>query len=86
MSSWPLLNRNKVEDSKVIIAVQDLAQLADPKISPLAQEVRRIVAFDIYRFLPLFSLLAIGRVCRCITEYLSERSRCAFILCRLCQC
>ena len=40
MSNWPLLNRNKVEDSKVIICVQGLAQLADPKLSTLAQQVR----------------------------------------------
>ena len=86
MSNWPLLNRNKVEDSKVIICVQSLAQLADPKLSTLAQQVRSIYASKIYPFLPLFSLLAIGTVCRCTTEYLSEQSRCVFILHRLFQC
>ncbi len=43
MSSWPLVNRNKVEDSKVILSVQGIAQLADPKLSTLAQKVRRTI-------------------------------------------
>ena len=43
MSSWPLVNRNKVEDSKVILSVQGISQLADSKLSTLAQKVRRTI-------------------------------------------
>lgn len=38
MTTWPLLNRNKVEDSRVIVPVQVCAERADLALKDLAQK------------------------------------------------
>jgi len=39
MLTWPLLHKNKVEDSKVSIPVSLYAQSEDPVVKALAQKV-----------------------------------------------
>ena len=41
MKTWPLLNRNKVQDSKVHIPVEACAALEEEGIKTLAQSVRQ---------------------------------------------
>ena len=41
MLSWPLLHRNKVEDSKVSVPVTLYAQSENEVVKTLAQKVRR---------------------------------------------
>ncbi|KAF9468312.1 hypothetical protein BDZ94DRAFT_1154403 [Collybia nuda] len=50
MSTWPLLNRNKVEDSKVLIPVQACAELDHPTLKDLAQSL-----LDHWQTLPLYN-------------------------------
>lgn len=40
MSTWPLIQRNKVEDSKVSVPVQACAESQNETIAGLAQKVR----------------------------------------------
>lgn len=44
MATWPLIKRNKVEDSKVSVPVEACAASEDPDLSALAQQVRVRVA------------------------------------------
>ncbi|KAK2465154.1 hypothetical protein APHAL10511_002846 [Amanita phalloides] len=54
MSTWPLLNRNKVEDSKVLVSVQGIAQLEDIEDnSRLRSLAQRLV--DHWENLPLYN-------------------------------
>lgn len=39
MRSWPLINRNKVDDSKVNVPVEALTKSEDEKLRTVAQEV-----------------------------------------------
>jgi hypothetical protein len=39
MKHWPLLQRNKIEDSKVNVPVEALSKTEDEKIRTLAQEL-----------------------------------------------
>lgn len=45
MSVWPLLNRNKVEDSKVSVPVRTCAELEDETVKGLAQKVSLVFPF-----------------------------------------
>ena len=40
MSTWPLIQRNKVEDSKINVPVGILAQSANEGLASLAKKVR----------------------------------------------
>lgn len=40
MKTWPLLNRNKVQDSKVHVPVEACAALDNEAVKTLAQAVR----------------------------------------------
>lgn len=42
MLTWPLLHKNKVEDSKVHIPVSVFAESEDERIKGLAQQVRAL--------------------------------------------
>ncbi|TFK37690.1 hypothetical protein BDQ12DRAFT_607516 [Crucibulum laeve] len=50
MSTWPLLNRNKVEDSKVIVPVQACTALGNEAVKTLAQNL-----IDHWETLPLYN-------------------------------
>ena len=39
MSTWPLIQRNKVEDSKISVPVQKCAELENEAVSNLAKKV-----------------------------------------------
>lgn len=41
MKTWPLLNRNKVQDSKVHVPVEACAEMENGTVKSLAQAVRR---------------------------------------------
>lgn len=45
MTTWPLVNRNKVIDSKVHVPVESCAALANETVKSLAQKVAICVAF-----------------------------------------
>jgi histone-lysine N-methyltransferase SETD2 len=42
METWPLMNKNKVEDSQVHIPVEGFSKLEDERVKLLAQKVRLI--------------------------------------------
>lgn len=42
MTTWPLLNKNKVEDSQVNVSVQKYVNLENDAIKSLAQKVRTV--------------------------------------------
>lgn len=39
METWPLMNKNKVEDSQVYLPVEEFAQLEDERVKTAAQKV-----------------------------------------------
>jgi histone-lysine N-methyltransferase SETD2 len=39
METWPLMNKNKVEDSQVFLPVEEFSKLEDERIKSLAQKV-----------------------------------------------
>ena len=47
MSTWPLIQRNKVEDSKINIPVEAFAQSEHQNVADLAKKVRRRILFII---------------------------------------
>ncbi|KAG5644281.1 hypothetical protein DXG03_008766 [Asterophora parasitica] len=50
MTTWPLMNRNKVEDSRVIVSVKAIADLEDSPCKDLAQTL-----VDHWQSLPLYN-------------------------------
>jgi hypothetical protein len=39
MDTWPLMNKNKVEDSQIILHVKEFTTLEDEKVKKIAQRV-----------------------------------------------
>lgn len=80
MSTWPLLNRNKVDDSHVIVHVRTIAEAEDDKNNTLAQSVIRSPCTS-SAFLPYgHSWYHTGRLFLCILEYRSVPSQLALLI------
>lgn len=39
LETWPLMNKNKVEDSQIFLPVEEFAMLGDEKVKKIAQRV-----------------------------------------------
>ncbi|KAG6909160.1 hypothetical protein DXG01_001787 [Tephrocybe rancida] len=55
MSRWPLLNRNKVDDSRVIVSARAIAESEDDKNKELAQTASLVLLVAHWEGLPLYN-------------------------------
>lgn len=76
MTTWPLLNRNKVLDSKVHVPVESFVSLENETVKNLAEKVSNMhspLTVLIRALLLLFSSWTIGMPFLCTIEYQRDR-------------
>lgn len=78
MKSWPLLNRNKVQDSKVHIPVEACATLEDETVKTLAQAVSTTKTVIQSMLSQVYSYWIIGQHFLRIAGYQKEPLRYAY--------
>jgi len=76
MTSWPLLQRNKVDDSKVTTPVMLCAESENETVKTLAKKVRLYLeCYHVLIFMHVRSCWIIGILCHLHTGYQNVQSR-----------